>query len=329
MDRSEQKLFESTLRHAIEARGVDSLDGVLDELGWPEALVADRRTAIGTVFTLQGACNGISSALDDVLAQALGGGGRTAVILPRLGRSTPPAIRTPEGLSVRGIGTCALRRCPRALVVTDASGGPAVHEVEVAALASRPLAGLDPGLGWVEVLGCGPSSAGGGRTADAADATDATDAPGAWEAAVAVGRLAVAHELVGAGRAMLTLARDHALDRVQFGRPIAGFQAVRHRLADAFVALEQADAALAAAWEMPTTTAATVAKALAGRATSTVARHTQQVLAGVGFTTDHPFHRYLRRVVVLDQLLGSSRDLTIQLGEEAITNRRLPALPSL
>ena len=325
MDRNEQELFESTLRHAIEARGADSIDGVLDELGWPEALVADRRTAISTVFTLQGACNGISSALDDVLAQTLGGG-PAAVILPRLGRSTPPATPTPEGLSVRGVGTCALRRRPCALVVTDASGGPAVHEVEVAGLALRPVAGLDPGLGWVEVLGCGPTSARRGRTADA---IDSTDAPGAWEAAVAVGRLAVAHELVGAGRAMLTLARDYALDRVQFGRPIAGFQAVRHRLADAFVALEQADAALAAAWEMPTTTAATVAKALAGRAASTVARHAQQVLAGVGFTTDHPFHRYLRRVVVLDQLLGSSRDLTIQIGEEAIAGRRLPALPSL
>jgi hypothetical protein len=318
MDRSEQELFENTLRHAIEARGAGSVDGVLDELGWPEALVADRRTAIGTVFTLLGACNVISSALDDVLAQALGGG-PTAVVLPRLGRSTPPATRTPEGLSVRGIGTCALRRRPRALVVTDASGGPAVREVEVAGLVSRPVPGLDPGLEWVEVLGCGPSSGGGGRA----------DATGAWEAAVAVGRLAVAHELVGAGRTMLALARDHALDRVQFGRPIAGFQAVRHRLADAFVSLEQADAALAAAWEMPTTTAATVAKALAGQATSTVARHAQQVLAGVGFTTDHPFHRYLRRVVVLDQLLGSSRDLTTQLGEEAIASHRLPALPSL
>ncbi len=323
MDRSEQELFENTLRHAIEARGADSIDGVLEELGWLAALAADRRTAIGTVFGLQGACNVISSALDDVLAETLGAGEPMAVVLPRLGRSTPPATRTPEGLSVRGIGTCALRRCPRALVVTDASGGPAVHEVEVAGLASRAVAGLDPGLGWVEVLGCGPSPAGGGRKAHT------TDAPGAWEAAVAVGRLAVAHELVGAGRAMLTLARDHALERVQFGRPIAGFQAVRHRLADAFVALEQADAALAAAWEMPTTTAATVAKALAGRAASTVARHTQQVLAGVGFTTDHPFHRYLRRVVVLDQLLGSSRDLTIQLGTEAIAARRPPALPSL
>jgi hypothetical protein len=44
-------------------------------------------------------------------------------------------------------------------------------------------------------------------------------------------------------RAMLALARSHALDRVQFGRPLAGFQAVRHRLAETLVALEGASAA--------------------------------------------------------------------------------------
>ena len=45
-------------------------------------------------------------------------------------------------------------------------------------------------------------------------------------------------------RAMLTLARQHALDRVQFGRPIASFQAVRHRLAETLVAIEGAEATL-------------------------------------------------------------------------------------
>ncbi len=322
MDRNEQELLESALRRAIEARDGDSIDDVLDELGWLEALAADARTAIGIVFTLQGAYNVTSSALDDVLVQTLGVGGPTAVVLPRIGRSTPPAIRTPEGLSVRGIGTCALRRRSRALIVTDASSRSAVLEAEVAGLAFRPVAGLDPALEWVEVVGCGPSSVAADRTGDAAGA------PPAWEEAVAIGRLAIAYELVGAGRAMLRMARDHALDRVQFGRPIADFQAIRHRLADAFVALEQADAAVAAAGEDPTT-AATMAKALAGRAAATVARHAQQVLGGIGFTTDHPFHRYFRRVVVLDQLLGSSRDLTIQIGREAITARRLPTLPSL
>ena len=43
---------------------------------------------------------------------------------------------------------------------------------------------------------------------------------------------------------MLALARQHALDRVQFGRPIASFQAVRHRLAETLVAIEGAEATL-------------------------------------------------------------------------------------
>ena len=78
-------------------------------------------------------------------------------------------------------------------------------------------------------------------------ALDAT----AWEAAVAFGRRAVAHQIAGASRTMLALARDHALDRIQFGRPIASFQAVRHRLADALVAVEALDATLGAAGDEP------------------------------------------------------------------------------
>jgi alkylation response protein AidB-like acyl-CoA dehydrogenase len=50
------------------------------------------------------------------------------------------------------------------------------------------------------------------------------------------------------------------------------------------------------------------------------------VLAGIGFTTEHPFHRYLRRVLVLDQLFGSARSLTKDLGESIVASRRLPYL---
>lgn len=51
-------------------------------------------------------------------------------------------------------------------------------------------------------------------------------AEGCWDDAVALARLAVGHELGGTMRAMVDLAREHALERVQFDRPIAGFQAV-------------------------------------------------------------------------------------------------------
>ena len=57
-----------------------------------------------------------------------------------------------------------------------------------------------------------------------------------------------------------------------------------------------------------------------------MARHCQQVLAGIGFTTEHPFHRYFRRAIVLDQLLGAGSLLTAELGTEVLRSRTLPPL---
>ena len=147
-----------------------------------------------------------------------------------------------------------------------------------------------------------------------------------WPSVVAVGQLAIAHEIVGACRTMLRLAREHALEREQFGQRISAFQAIRHRLAESLVAIEAADSALAAAWEDGTASSARYAKAIAGNSARTVARHAQQVLAGMGYTTEHAFHRYLRRVLVLDQLLGASRTLTREIGAELLQARTLPPM---
>jgi alkylation response protein AidB-like acyl-CoA dehydrogenase len=186
------------------------------------------------------------------------------------------------------------------------------YVVPTSALKLERAGGLDPDLGLVEVTGSlDASSLAGG---------DAVD----WGAAVAVGQLALGHELVGAARTMLELARVHALERMQFGRPIASFQAVRHRLAESMVAIEAAAALLAASWDEPDPVIAAVAKAVAGRSTRTVARHCQQVLAGIGFTTEHPFHHYFRRIVVLDQLLGASDELTRRLGGDTLVTGTLP-----
>ncbi|PRC50837.1 acyl-CoA dehydrogenase, partial [Mycobacterium sp. ITM-2017-0098] len=82
-------------------------------------------------------------------------------------------------------------------------------------------------------------------------------------------RRAVGWWLIGASRAMLALARQHALDRVQFGKPIAGFQAVRHRLAEALVAIEGAEATLELPGEDNPDLTALLAKAAAGKAALT------------------------------------------------------------
>lgn len=120
--------------------------------------------------------------------------------------------------------------------------------------------------------------------------------------------------MVGSARAMLALARQHALDRVQFGKPIAGFQAIRHRLAETLVAIEGAEATLTVPVIDSPDLTSMLAKAAAGKAALTAAKHCQQVLGGIGFTAEHELHRHVERVLVLDGLLGNARELTRRVG---------------
>lgn len=313
MDAQDRELFAAGIAHAVAAGGPADVDAALAELGWADAFAAEPATAVAVLFEAQGAVAATSSELDDVLAAALGAAdpAATAVVLPPVGRVDPPGTPGAAGdrVAVDGLATVALGARDTALV---AVGDGRVVSVAAADLVATPVAGLDPDLGLATVTGEVPAR-------DVAPA-------GAWTDAVAAGQLAVGHELVGAARTMLRLAREHALDRVQFDRPIAGFQAVRHRLADTFVAVEAADAALTAAAEEGTPFAAGVAKAIAGRSARTAARHCQQVLAGIGFTTEHDLHRYVRRTLVLDHLLGDTRSLTRRLGDDLRTAAHLPTI---
>jgi hypothetical protein len=150
--------------------------------------------------------------------------------------------------------------------------------------------------------------------------------PGSDPVPLAAGRRALGWWLTGTGRAMLSLARSHALDRIQFGRPLASFQAVRHRLAETLVALDGAEATLLAARD---DLSCLLAKAAAGHAALTAARHCQQVLGGLGFTAEHGLHRHVRRALVLDGLLGSSGELTREVGVLLRKERSAPRLVQL
>jgi hypothetical protein len=143
---------------------------------------------------------------------------------------------------------------------------------------------------------------------------------------LAAGRRALSWWLVGTGRAMLSLARQHALDRVQFGRPVASFQAIRHRLAETLVAIEGAEATAHAATD---DFGALLAKAAAGKAALTAAKHCQQVLGGIGFTAEHELHRHVKRALVLDGLLGNARELTREAGARLRAEGSAPRLVDL
>jgi hypothetical protein len=316
VDAADVELFERSIRQATEHHAGAALDDVLVELGWLDALADDPWTAVSVLFPLQGGANATSRALEQVVVAGLGlpPAPGDAVVLPALGTSAPPGTVDEDGLSVRGLGTSAVAHAERAVVVATRVGdSPVVTEVRRSELRLRTVAGIDPGEGMVDV------------TADAVT-TGVDTGPASWEAAVMLGRLALSFEIVGAARSMLTLARDHALDRVQYGQPIARFQAVRHRLAEALVAIEAADAVLTAARDAPSPELAAAAKALAGRGAMATARHCQQVLAGIGFTAEHPFHRHYRRMLLLDQMFGSAHSLTAEHGEQLLRSRQLPTL---
>jgi hypothetical protein len=315
MGEAERALFADTVRQLTVQLSGDELDAALDGLGWSEALAVDRPIAVSVLFEALGETNATSSALDEVLSSFLNPAAShaIAVVLPPIRSCDVPARLAGSQVTVHGLGTRALGRHDDVVVVASDQSGSAAFVVPKSSLKLESARGLDPDLGLVEVTGSVESGPlGGGAVVD-------------WRAAVAAGQLALGHELVGAARTMLEHARVHALERMQFGRPIASFQAVRHRLAESIVAIEAAAGLLAAAWDEPDPVIAAMAKAVAGRSARTVARHCQQVLAGIGFTTEHTFHRFFRRIVVLDQLLGAGSELTRRLGEEALGTASLPA----
>ncbi|MBD0323539.1 MAG: acyl-CoA dehydrogenase [Aldersonia sp.] len=143
---------------------------------------------------------------------------------------------------------------------------------------------------------------------------------------LAAGRRALAWWLIGTSRAMLDLARTHALDRTQFGRAVASFQAIRHKLAETHVAIEGAEATLDYATDE---LGSLLAKAAAGQAALTAARHCQQVLGGIGFTAEHDLQRHIKRTLVLDGLLGSARELIRESGAMIRTQGHAPRLAQL
>ena len=122
---------------------------------------------------------------------------------------------------------------------------------------------------------------------------------------------ALAAEQVGAAQRCLDLTVAYAKDRVQFGRAIGSFQAVKHRLADAYVLVEAArSAAMGAAFaaaegSVELTCRAAVAKSACSEAFSAVAGEMIQLHGGIGITWEHDAHRYFKRAHSSSHLFGT------------------------
>jgi hypothetical protein len=327
MDSAEVQVVEETLATMTARADGEALTNQLDEFGWLELLRTEARVAVPALFTAQGRSSSWSAGLHDVLANqlvecaALDARAAT-VVLPRPHRRY---VGSQHGGGVSIDGLCVgARATPSSLIVIadrDAMS-PVLLRIERDAITVETSKGLDPRL-HVEHF-CGGVAASGEILAEGADASNL------WGVTEAAGRRALSHQISGALEAMLALALAHARERVQFGRRIATFQAVRHKLAEAHVAVTAAEAAATAAWDTDdVTAAAAAAKLVASRACALTVAHTQQVLAGVGFTADHPYHHLMKRVVVLDRLLGSAGELAREIGRHLVALGRAPRLVEL
>jgi alkylation response protein AidB-like acyl-CoA dehydrogenase len=125
---------------------------------------------------------------------------------------------------------------------------------------------------------------------------------------------ALALEAVGIGSKAIDLAVEYAKGREQFGRKIGAYQAISHSLVDGYVAVELARSlAYWAAWAVAedddqADLAAAAAKSQAGEAAVLACEKSIQAHGGIGFTWEHPLHRYYKRALWLEGALGYGRE---------------------
>ena len=133
--------------------------------------------------------------------------------------------------------------------------------------------------------------------------------------------IALAAEMVGGAQHCLDMSVDYAKTRVQFGRPIGSFQAIKHKCADMLLEVESArSAAYYAAWaaaaasdERPAV--ASLAKAFCSEAYYHAAAENIQIHGGIGFTWEHDAHLYFKRAKSSELLFGDAdyhRELLVQ-----------------
>lgn len=237
------------------------------------------------------------------LPRLAGGEARIGVALGELtGRRDDAALRVEGG-----------RLAGRALFAIDAVGADALvvaldreHlalvPADAAHLAVTPLATIDrtrrvaelafDGVGPIEWLG---SPAG---------------TPGAAARVLAAGRIALAADALGAAERALEMAVAYAKQRVQFGRPIGSFQAVKHLCAEMTAELEPARSLLwYAAWAFDHRPGEAVlmaahAKAHCAEVASAIVRTSTEVYGGYGFTDEGDLHLWFKRAGLDRQLLG-------------------------
>jgi len=233
---------------------------------------------------------------------------------------TATATRKSDGWSIDGLKSFVIDGASAELLIVVARGldGPAGHlsffvvDPRAAGVTRTPLTTIDPTRKQAKIEF---------RGAKAQLLGNRGEGVAVLERVFAHGAIALANEMVGGAQALLESAVAYANLRVQFGRAIGSFQAIKHRCADMLLDVELAKstayyAAQAEADDDPDTLGlASMAKAAAADAYMRAAASTIQIHGGIGFTWDHDTHLWFKRAKSSEVLLGDPnyhRELMLQ-----------------
>ena len=131
-----------------------------------------------------------------------------------------------------------------------------------------------------------------------------------------IAAILLAAEQIGAAARCLELTVEYTQQRVQFGRPIGSFQALKHRMADMYVAVQSARAVIGDAIESPTPVTAAMARLAASEAFCAVAGDAIQLHGGIAITWEHDMQLYFKRAHTSAQLFGPPREQLKRLESE-------------
>lgn len=281
----------------------------LSDMGWTELFDEDAELAVSALFDELGRAATHSDALDLLLIRTTlpAGDEPFAVIHPAPGTEGPAGVLRDghvdaDGLLLPG----ASQEGPFAVAVGERAAQRVVIIRQSESVNIASAGGIDPTSDYRRIAVRG-----------AQVDQELTPPDGLTQTA----RRAVSLELLGIASRMLEVAADHVGSRVQFGRPLGANQAVRHRLADVHVGIEAARSAIQYSWvadaaELPLLSA--LGKSLASRAFDEANRHCLQVCGGMGFTTEFPLGRLIRRGIVLSALYGDTVQLAAEVGDHLI-----------
>ncbi len=137
------------------------------------------------------------------------------------------------------------------------------------------------------------------------------------------GRVGIAAQALGIGKASFEFARKYATEREAFGQPISKFQAIQFKLADMAMNLDAARLLTwRAAWmndqKLPFTREAAMAKLFASEAANAIAKEGVQVLGGYGYSREYPAERYFRDAKITEIYEGTSEIQRLLIAREEL-----------